>query len=172
MTKTILVAYATRAGSTREVAETIGEELRQAELQVDVCPIKEVSNLSSYQAVIIGSAIRAGSWLPEAKRFVKKNQAYLKTVPVAYFLVCMTLMNDTPENRASVAKYLEPMRQLVPPIAEGDFAGKMDYSKLGIFARFIAKSLVKVPEGDYRNFDLIRQWARTVGAQIKSSAAN
>jgi menaquinone-dependent protoporphyrinogen oxidase len=163
----ILVAYASKADSTSEVAEAIGKELGSAGDQVDIHPISEVKNIESYQAVVVGGAIRAGFWLGEAKNFVKRNNAFLSKVPVAYFLVCMTLSKDTPENRATVAKYLEPIRKIVPPVDEGNFAGKMDYSKLGFFARFIAKSVVKVPEGDFRNWELIRQWAKDTYPKIK-----
>lgn len=161
----ILIAYASKAGSTNEVAEAIGKELRSAGVQVDVCSIGSVKDIESYQAVIIGGAIRAGSWL--GKGFVEKNKAFLSKIPVAYFLVCMTLCKDTQENRVTTEKYLESVRNIVKPIDEGFFAGKMDYSKLGFFARFIVKNMVKTPEGDFRNWDLISQWAKDLYPKIR-----
>ena len=86
----ILVAYATRAGSTTEAAQAIAEALRALYSwgdTVDVLPVKAVNDLSPYRAVIAGSAIRMGHWLPEAVDFVTKNQAELAKVPVAFFLV-------------------------------------------------------------------------------------
>ena len=160
----ILIAYASKAGSTGEVAEAIGQELRSADAQVDVRPISKVKDIESYQAVVVGGAMRAGSWL--GKSFIEQNKVFLSKIPVAYFFVCMTLCKDTPESRAIVEKYLNPVRNIVQPIDEGHFAGKMDYSKLGFFARFIAKSVVKVPEGDFRNWDLIRQWAKDLYPKI------
>jgi menaquinone-dependent protoporphyrinogen oxidase len=74
MTNRILVTYATRAGSTVEVAAAIGETLRGSGFSVDVKPVKEKPSVEGYQAVVVGSAIRLGSWLPEAVNFVKNNQ--------------------------------------------------------------------------------------------------
>jgi menaquinone-dependent protoporphyrinogen oxidase len=158
MTGKVLVAYATKAGSTAEVAQAIAEVLRGKGENVDVAPVKEVKDLSPYRAVIAGSAIRMGSWLPEAVDFVAKNQAALAKVPTAFFLVSGYLKDDTPEMRAKVSAFLDPVRAMVKPGKEGMFAGKMDYSKITFLDRLIAK-MVKSVEGDWRNWDQIRAWA-------------
>jgi menaquinone-dependent protoporphyrinogen oxidase len=160
MTGKVLVTYATRAGSTAEVAQAIAEVLRARSEgeNVDVAPVKEVKDLSPYRAVIVGSAIRMGSWLPEAVEFVTKNQAALDKVPTAFFLVSGYLKDDTPEMRAKVSAFLDPVRAMVKPGKEGLFAGKMDYSKITFLDRLIAK-MVKSVEGDWRNWDQIRAWA-------------
>jgi len=97
MTDTILVAYATRYGSTAEVAEAIGDELRKTGVEVDVQPIDDIQGLSRYQAVIIGSPIYMGKWLPEAQVFVERHQQYLRGIPVAYFAVGLTVAGETPD---------------------------------------------------------------------------
>jgi menaquinone-dependent protoporphyrinogen oxidase len=158
MTGKVLVAYATRAGSTAEVAQAIGEVLRGRGDAVDVAPVKEVRDLSPYRAVIAGSAIRMGSWLPEAVEFVTKNQAGLSKVPTAFFVVSGFMKDDTTEMRAKVSAFLDPVRAMVKPDKEGLFAGKMDYSKITFLDRLIAK-MVKSVEGDWRNWVQIRAWA-------------
>jgi menaquinone-dependent protoporphyrinogen oxidase len=142
MTGKVLVAYATRAGSTAEVAQAIAEVLRARSggENVDVLPVKEVMDLSPYRAVIVGSAIRMGRWLPEAVDFVAKNQAALARVPAAFFLVSGYLKDDTPEMRARVSAFLDPVRKILQPGKEGLFAGKTG-------------------KGDWRNWDQIRAWA-------------
>jgi menaquinone-dependent protoporphyrinogen oxidase len=140
MTGKILVAYATRAGSTAEVAHALAETLRNQGETVDVLPVKEVADLSPYRAVIVGSAIRMGRWLPEAVDFVAKNQPALAEVPTAFFLVSGFLKDDTPEMRAKVSAFLEPVRKILQPGQEGLFAGKTG-------------------KGDWRNWDEIRAWA-------------
>nr|HQD26703.1 flavodoxin domain-containing protein [Methanoculleus thermophilus] len=65
MAERILVAYATRYGSTADVAEAIGDELRKSGADVDVKPVGEVRDLSLYRAAVIGSPIYMGKWLPE-----------------------------------------------------------------------------------------------------------
>jgi menaquinone-dependent protoporphyrinogen oxidase len=155
----ILVAYATRAGSTSEVAETIGQMLNGSGATVDVCPIKKLEGLQGYDAVVVGSAIRMGQWLPEAVQFVKTHQATLSTIPTAYFLVSGFLREDTLEMRDKVRAFLDPLRQILEPESIGLFAGKMDYSKLSWLDRTVAKA-VKSVEGDWRNWDAIRAWAK------------
>jgi len=159
MKNKILVAYASRAGSTGEVARVIGKTLGESGAAVEVKPIKNVTSLIGYDAVVVGSAIRMGKWLPEAVDFVKTNQSLLQEVPTAFFTVCLTLHEDTKENRATVAAYTEPVRALRQPDQEAFFAGVMDYSYLSFFARLMAK-WVKAPQGDWRDWTAIQRWAR------------
>jgi len=154
----ILVAYASKAGSTGEVAGFIGQVLCESGAVVDIRLAKEVSDLSPYQAVVVGSAIRMGRWLPEAIKFVERYQAVLKTLPLAYFQVSGFLKEGTPERRQEAAAYLAPVRALVAPVSEGLFAGKMDYSRLSFLDRMIARIAGSV-EGDWRDWDAIRAWA-------------
>lgn len=158
MNEKLLVAYATRTGTTREVAETIGKVLKEKGATVDVQNAKEADDLTTYRAVVLGSAIRAGNLMPEAVEFVKANQKRLAQMPVAYFIVCATLREDTEENRREVAAYLDPLRELITPVEEGLFAGAIDRSKLSFPLRLILKAM-KAEEGDWRDWDAIRAWA-------------
>ena len=148
MNDRILVAYATRAGSTAEVAQTIGKVLSAAGAAVDVCPVKEVGDLSPYRAVVLGSPIRMGRWLPEAFAFLKAHQAELSRVPVAYFVTCVTLTSNTVENRRTVDAYLDPARAILRPASVGLFAGALDGSKVSFLDRLMIKA-IKTPEGDF-----------------------
>jgi menaquinone-dependent protoporphyrinogen oxidase len=160
MPSKILVTYATRAGSTIEVAQAIAQTLSQHNAQVDVLPIKQVRNtaLQGYQAVFVGSAIRTGHWLPEAKEFVSQNRSLLANIPLAYFTVCMTLRTDTPEKRQKAVGYLEPVRAILQPQAEAFFAGKYDSSRVSFVERLMCQG-IGMPEGDFRNWDAIGNWA-------------
>ncbi len=100
----ILVTYATRAGSTIEVAQTIAQTLGATGATVNVRPVKNVKDIKGYDALVIGSAIRMGQWFPEAVQFVKNNQPILTGIPVAYFLVSGYLKDDTPEMRKRSAR--------------------------------------------------------------------
>lgn len=155
----VLVTFATRAGSTIEVADSIAHTIAKQGYWVILMHISEVDSLTNFNAVVIGSAIRMGNVTPEITHFVEKRRVELERVPTAYFITCLTLKDDTPENREAVKKYLEPLRGIVTPFAEGYFAGKMDYSRLKRIDRFIAKRIVKAPEGDFRNWEKIREWA-------------
>ena len=171
MSEKILVAYASRASATEGVAEAIGKTLAQGGVQVDVRRMDQVTDLSEYRAVVAGSAIQAGQWLPEAMAFMRQHQAELRRKPFAAFLVCMTLAMNKPEYRQFVANWLEPVRALVPPLSEGLFAGGLDIRKVPSLAdrlKFrisVATGVWK--EGDHRDWEAIRQWAEALGAQLK-----
>jgi len=159
MTKKILVAYSSRAGSTIEVADAIGKTLAAGGAVVDVKSVKDVKDIKIYQAVVLGSAIRKGQILPEVISFVQANKTELHKLPVAYFIVCMTLGENTEEKRKIANAYLDPLRIMVNPVDTGLFAGKMDYSSLDFISKVIVKYFVKVPEGDHRDWTVIKSWA-------------
>jgi len=162
MEKRVLVTYASKYGSTGGVADAIGRELCSTGVAADVVVIKNAVNLSSYQGVVIGSAIYMGKWMPEAIDFVKKNRDIMRQVPVAYFLVCMSLSHPTEENRAKVSSYMDPILKAVPeirPVGIGTFAGALDYNNLSWINKKTLKSK-GTPEGDFRDWNAIRTWAR------------
>lgn len=162
MEKRVLVAYASKYGSTGGVADAIGKELCSKDVAADVVLIKNANNISSYQGVIIGSAVYMGKWMSEAVDFVKKNKDTLCKVPVAYFLVCITMSKPTEKNRAEVLSYMDPILKAVPeikPVSIGTFAGALDYSNLSWLYQKILKAKGS-PEGDFRDWNDIRAWAR------------
>ena len=160
--KRVLVAYASKYGSTGGVADAIGKEFCSKEMATNVALIRNAGNLSSYQGVVIGSAIYMGKWLSEATDFVKENREILRQVPVAYFLVCMTLSRPTEENRAKALSYMDLILKAVPeikPVGIGAFAGAMNYDNPSWINKKILKSK-GTPEGDFRDWNVIRAWAR------------
>lgn len=167
MNDTILVAYASRAGATAGVAEAIGKTLAESGAQVDVRPMQDVTDLAPYRAVVAGSAIQGGQWLPEAMQFVRTHQAELARKPFAAFLVCMTLaMPNAGKYRRHVATWLEPVRALVRPVSEGLFAGALDLRKVPSFRdrmKFrLSVALGVWSEGDHRDWRHIRAWAESL----------
>jgi menaquinone-dependent protoporphyrinogen oxidase len=164
--KKVLVAYASKAGSTSEVAAAIGEVLSKSGADVTVEQIKNVKDISAFQAVIVGSVVRMGSWVPEAKKFVENNKAALEKVPTAIFTACDTMKEDTEEKRAEVTGYIEPILQIIKPVENGLFAGKMDTSKLSFMDRTIINMMAKGkdPNADYRDWGKINAWAEKLPA--------
>lgn len=171
MSEKILVTYASCTGSTAGVAEAIGKTLAQSGAQVDVLPMKDVKDVSSYRAVVAGSAIQAAKWLPEAIQFVKKNQTHLARKPFASFLVCMTLaMPKADQYRAHVASMMNPVNALVHPTSNGLFAGMLDTRKipsLGDRIKFRLSVMMGVwTEGDHRDWKAIQSWAASLFPEL------
>jgi menaquinone-dependent protoporphyrinogen oxidase len=161
----ILVTYASRAGSAFEVAACVAEVLRASGATVDVKPITAVHEVKGYDAVVVGSAIRMGQWLPEAVAFVHAYHKPLSHIPTAYFLVSGFLRDDTPEVRRKVLAYLDPVRKILEPTSIGLFAGKIDYSKMDWHDRSIAEA-VSSSAGDWRNWEAIRGWAHDLQPRL------
>jgi menaquinone-dependent protoporphyrinogen IX oxidase len=120
----ILIVYASRCESTGEVAPVMAEVLVAQGHAAEVQLAKQVQDLTPYSAVIVGSAIRMGKWLPEAVEFVTHHQARLSQLPTAFFTVHMLNVEDNPESQAAREAYIAPVRQVLIPSAEAFFAGK------------------------------------------------
>lgn len=167
MSNKILVAYASRAGSTAGVAAAIGKTLAESGAQVDVLPMKDITDLSPYRAVVAGSAIQGKRWLPEAMQFMQAHRAELAGRPFAAYLVCMTLaMPGADKYRQHVTTWLDPVRALVKPVSEGCFAGALDIRKIPSFGDRLKFRLSVVfgvwSEGDHRDWNAIRAWAENL----------
>lgn len=174
MTVKILVTYASNTGWTMGVAEAIGKTLAESGAKVNVLPMRDVKDLSPYDAVVAGSAVNGGAWLPEAMQFVRAHQAELKRKPFAAFLVCMTLaMKNGGQYRDHVSSWLDPVRALVRPVSEGLFTGGLDIRKIPSFSdrlKFRLSVLFGVwKEGDHRDWDVIRKWAVALSPLLSNS---
>ena len=161
MADRILVAYATRYGSTAGVAEAIGDELSKAGEQVDVLPVTEIRDPSPYRAAVIGSPIYMGKWLPEARVFVERYQHYLRTIPVACFAVGLTVAGGSAESLRRAEASMDEVRMLINPVEASVFPGRLDTGRLSDPDRAIIK-LIRVKSGDFRNLDAVRSWARAI----------
>ena len=167
MNEKILVTYASRAGSTTEIAESISKTLNQSGVKVDLLPMQDVKDLFPYRAVIVGSAIRKSKWLPEAMQFVQSHRAELAKKPFATFTVCITLaISNSDQYRQAVAGWIEPVRAQVRPVSEGLFPGRLDFSKLPVtFDTLLFRAVVAfgiIPKGDRRDWNAIRAWAENL----------
>jgi len=164
MSKKILITYATKAGSTVEIAAFIGESLSKRGFAVDVKPVSENPALDGYQAVLMGSAIRMGSWLPEAVDFVRQNQTTLNQLPTSIFTVHMLNAGDDETSRTARQAYTAPVRELLPSVDEVFFKGKLDPKTLSFFDRLISKAVETPdnPPGDFRDWNLIGDWSQSI----------
>ena len=168
MKKKILVAYASRAGSTAGVAEAIGKSLDERGASVDVEIVDSIKDVSPYDAAVIGSAIR-GKWLPEGMQFIQTHQAELRKIPCAVFMVCMTMAMKNEQYREGVKDWMVPARTLLKPVKEGYFAGELDFAKLPLTFDVLMLKLSSrfgFPAGDHRDWAAIHTWANEVGTVL------
>jgi menaquinone-dependent protoporphyrinogen oxidase len=163
LSKRVLVAYASKAGSTAEIAVRVGELLSKRGALVDVKRASEVADLSPYGAVVLGSAVRMGQVLPEALTFVRKHSAVLAQKPFDVFVACLTMKEETDEARSKASGYLEPVRALAKPAHEGLFAGAVLPARLNLLDRLMVR-MIQAPTGDFRKWDRIEAWSADVAA--------
>jgi menaquinone-dependent protoporphyrinogen oxidase len=161
-TRSILLAYATRYGSTQEVAEAITAVLREAGLEVEIQPMQKVESLDNYEAVVLGAAIYNACWHPDAHRFLSQHRESLKQRPVAIFALGPLSTSEAAmlRSRGQLDKELEKYTWLKPTVLEM-FAGKLDPTKLGFFERLFSTA------SDQRDWEAIRAWAKALPAQLQ-----
>lgn len=164
--KRVLVAYASKTGSTHEIAKVVGGELRAAGIDVDVRSAGDVYGVGSYQAVLLGSALYAGKWRRPAVRLLKHNADELRKRPVWLFHCGLVEVKsagrqiDLPPNVARLATGIG-----AAPVVT--FDGRLDAS---IARGPLARSPATRPhEEDFRDWDCIRSWARGVAGEVTGS---
>ncbi|HVP95506.1 MAG TPA: flavodoxin domain-containing protein, partial [Methanoregulaceae archaeon] len=155
----ILVAYASRKGTTTEIAQAIGKELQAAGHIADVMEIGSVSTLAGYHGVVIGGPMYMGRMVGDVGKFVKRFSDALAKLPVATFIVGLTPVSKDPESMAYMEKALHKAVIPLQPVAEAMFAGRLDPANLGWLQRWMIKN-VKSPVGDFRDWTAIAEWAK------------
>jgi menaquinone-dependent protoporphyrinogen oxidase len=169
----ILVAYATKHGSTAEIAEVVGEALRARHHEVDVRPAGEVREVASYDAVVIGSAVYMFHWQRDALNLLKRHASDLRTRPTWLFSSGPT--GGSKEGDAMLDHVREAPSDLAPTgdVAEqaerigvrghATFAGRVGEGMGGFFERW-------VPKGDWRDFDVVSAWADEIGLELERAS--
>ena len=160
---TVLVAYASKHGSTQGIAERIAEQLRQLGKEAEARPVDAVENPGSYEAFVIGSAIYYGSWLKEATEWVRRNRAALAQHPVWLFSVgpLGTEVQDAEQQPKEMAEF----QQAIRPREQRIFFGALDPSRLSFAERVMVKA-VRAPEGDFRDWQAIEVWAARIAGAL------
>jgi menaquinone-dependent protoporphyrinogen oxidase len=159
----ILVCYASKHHATHGIAETIGEELRLEGHHVDVLPIKGTINLTRYDAIIFGSAVYMGKWLPEAMTFARDQQSILATKSLWLFS-SGPVGEKSPPSTFELAE-VNAFAQEIGAHEHRVFQGRLELDDLGVVQRMIVQA-IHAPTGDFRDWDAIRAWARAIDRQL------
>ena len=166
----VLVAVASRHGSTAEIAARVSEVLREALSErdlhavVDLRPVAAVRDLEGYDAVVVGSALYLGHWLRPARRFVREHAAGLRARPVWLFSSgpIGEASPGSPDVELGIAELFGAREHHV-------FAGRLQRAELGVAER-LAVQAVHVDEGDFRDWADITSWARGIAADLTAGA--
>ena len=173
MDKNVLITYASKYGATKEIAEKIGEVLRQAGLQLDLLPVAAVRDLNRYEVVILGSAVYVGKWQKEAVKFLQTYESSLSERPVWLFSSGPTGEGDPHELVEGVCLplALQPVVDRIQPRDIAVFHGHINPDKINFIEKWAIKSLVKKPFGDFRDWDAITGWAISIEEGLRESEA-
>ena len=175
----ILVVYATKGGSTAEIAERIAHHLRLAGQHAEAMPVGADVDPANYDAVVVGSGVYVGSWLKEAIAYVRRHRAALAARPVWLFssgpLGTATTDKDGRDLReVTIPKQIAEFQTLFGPRDHRVFFGAFDSSTCGLGVRILRlfpvgrKLLV---EGDFRDWGEIQSWAELIAAELPTIAA-
>lgn len=166
----VLVAYASKYGATTEIAERIGDVLRQSGVDVSVLPADQVGDMESYGVVVLGSGVYAGHWLKQAAAFLEDNEPALWERPVWLFSSGPTDEGDPVEvlDGWRFPANLQPIAERIKPRDMAVFGGKIDPKALHLGDKLIIKA-VKAKTGDFRDWPAIEAWAGKIAEQLAMS---
>jgi menaquinone-dependent protoporphyrinogen oxidase len=166
MENKVLVAYASKYGATKEIAEKIGEVLKQQGLQADISAVKSVKNLADYNTVIIGSALYMGMWRKEAINFLKTNEKLLAERHLWVFSTGPSGKGDPKEllKGAILPNSIKQAIERIKPLDISVFHGMLDARKMNPFEKWMISKL-KAEFGDFRDWDMITAWAKKVAEE-------
>jgi len=174
MTAQVLVAYATRYGATKEVAETVAATLEEQRLEVEVKTAREVRSLDGFGAVVLGTPLYFGALHKDVRALLERHQPALEQTPLALFALGPVKAEDGVEvSRKQLDAALAKLPWL-SPVATEVFVGAYDPAKLGFKDKMIAalpaSPLHGEPAHDERDWDAIRGWTRELPAELGPTA--
>lgn len=174
MNTAVLVAYATRYGSTQEVAEVVASALREHQLTVDLQPMHEVQAIDEYRAVLLGAPLYLGHWHKDACQFLAQHREALMERPIVVFALGPLQNPPDAEEWQSAREQLDHELAQFPwlhPLAVEVFGGMYDPQHLRFTDRLLASlpasPLHHMPAHDARNWSTILTWANHLAEQLQ-----
>jgi len=181
----ILVAYASRHGATKGIAERIAETLGRSDFDVTLRSVDDPGRIEEFDAFVIGSAAYLGSWLSEATTFVRGHRDVLAGRPVWLFSSGPTSPDTVDAKGRDLLKTSEPKEfaefaETIRPRAEQVFYGAFDPDAapaglterlMNRFMRLLPAIRQALPIGDFRDWPAIEGWAQAIGRELRATAA-
>ncbi len=163
----VLVAYASKYGATAEMADALAKMLVSVEVDAEAHAMHTVDDLAPYTAVVAGSSIYIGQWLPEGETFLKTFKDELAARPVWLFSSGPTGDGD-PEVLLGGWRFpdnLQPLAEYVKPVEVKLFHGYINVKRLNLGERLLVKAM-RGSTGDYRDWEQLRIWAKSIADQL------
>jgi menaquinone-dependent protoporphyrinogen oxidase len=159
----VLVAAASRHGSTEELAHALGSVIAGHGISVEVLRLEEVETVVPYDGLVLGSAVYMGSWLKEARRFLEQHGEAIRTRPTWLF-------SSGPIGDGSDEFDATELVQATGALEHHLFGGRLDRASLGPCERAIAL-LVHARDGDHRDWTTATAWATAIARTLTERAA-
>jgi len=176
----VLVAYASKHGSTKEVAERIAEKLGAAGLKATALPVSAVRDVGGYDAVVLGSALYMFHWMKDAKSFARRNRAALAGRPLWLFSsgpFGPEAVDKEGRDKLEVSgpRELDELREMLHPRDHRVFFGAWDRRNkpIGFWERMVnvmPAGRASMPDGDFRDWPMIDAWADGIAAELSTTA--
>ncbi|MGI9611200.1 MAG: flavodoxin domain-containing protein [Acidimicrobiia bacterium] len=157
----VLVAYGSKMGGTKGLAEMVGSELETNGFQVDVMPASAVADLAPYGAIIVGGALYSLRWHKDARRFMRKHSVALQTKPTWLFS-SGPLDDSAPKQEIPPVRFVKKAMLQTHARGHMTFGGRMPADAKG----FPAGSMAKNSAGDWRDPDHVRMWAKQLAEDL------
>jgi len=166
----VLVAAASKHGATQQIAEAIGEELTARDLHVTMAHVEDVTSITEYDAVIMGSAIYFGKWMKPAKQFVTRHAAELAMRPVWLYSSGPIPRPEAKADYSYDRREGDDIANAVRAREHRLFFGKLDRTRLSLVERGPVR-MAKLPDGDFRPWEEIKTWAAGIADALQSATA-
>ncbi|GAB2727961.1 flavodoxin domain-containing protein [Nocardia thraciensis] len=166
----IAVIFATAQGSTREIAEYIGEDLANRGADVEIADVDHAPELSRFDAVVLGSAVHNMDYLPSAVQYVRNNRDALADLDVWMFSVSVSAALRGPIGRRiarRVPERIAALRNSVGARGFHAFAGHYERAGVSLGARLRHRLLGGGRYGDLRDWAAITAWTETIADALR-----
>lgn len=164
-----LVIVASRHGGTHEIGEVIAKTLRAEGVPCDVQrpeDVRDAEHFADYDAVIVGSPVYTGRWLPEARHLVDKYTEELLHRQVWMF---SSGLADTPAKSSNRPAETQERMKSLEAVGHKHFTGRLDLSVLNFTERAIIAA-ARGKQGDRRDMLAVKKWAEKIAADIRTHA--
>jgi len=165
------VAYASRYGSTKGIAEFMGDKLRNGGMDVDVRDVTSAVDPRGYDSYVVGSALYVGHWMKEAREFVSTNRAILAGRPTWIFSSGPTSLKATDKKGRDLREVsgpteLDDLRSWIHPRDHRVFFGAFFADRLKGTAALFARMIPRDEQGDFRNWPEIEAWVTSISSDL------